>query len=198
MKSETKICSRCETENPGYSRYCRGCGYELPEVAVENTVTETPVKSSKKVSVGLTIGLTLGGLFIGLFLGVLIGAAASYVYNDFAGVSESLNTNRAIIDQVSNVNRNLPVMIDSETRLDNMMPVNQKTFQYTYTLVNMERGKVDTTAMKNRMEPLIINAVKTAPDMEVQRRNEMTIVYYYKDKNGNYLFSIAATPDKYK
>jgi len=184
-------------ENPGYSKYCRGCGYELPKVVVENVVAATPVKSPKKVSLGLTIGLVVGGLFIGVIIGIIIGSAATYIYTDFSQ-SKLTSPNKTLMQAAGNANRNLPIMLDSETRLDNMMSTDNKTFQYTYTLVNMETGKVDTTVMKNRAEPYIINTVKTSPEMESQRQQEITFVYYYKDKNGNYLFSVVVTPDKYK
>lgn len=197
MNPNVIICDRCQTENPSYSKYCRGCGYELPKPAIENNaVTQTPVKSAKKVGLGLTIGLIVAGLFIGIILGILIGAAGTAFYlNEFPQLA---NTNKALVDMNNNINRNLPMMIDSETRLDQVMVTDNKTFQYTYTLVNMESGKVDTTAMKNNMEPNIINSVKTAPEMELQRTQKRTFVFYYKDKIGNYLFSIVVTPDKYK
>ncbi|MCL1934350.1 MAG: hypothetical protein FWF53_11135 [Candidatus Azobacteroides sp.] len=201
MVSDRIICNRCGAENPSYSKYCRGCGYELPKIVVENTVPEKPVgPAKKKVALSLTIGLVIGGLFIGIIIGTLIGATASFVY--FNGANQSSQSSSAfdkpLLETTDRINRNLPVMIDSETRLDNMITLDKKTFQYNYTLVNMEKGKVDTIAMKNKLEPLIINGVKTSPDAEYQRKNEMTLVHYYKDKNGNYLFSVIVTPDKYK
>jgi len=184
-------------ENPGYSKYCRGCGYELPKIVVENVVTATPVKSSKKVSLGLTIGLIAGGLIIGLMIGFVVGIISTYFYLENPQI-KSTSPNKTLMEAAGNANRNLPIMLDSETRLDSMMPTDNKTFRSTYTLVNMETGKVDTTAMKSRVEPYIINTVKTSPEMESQRQQEITFVFYYKDKNGNYLFSIVVTPDKYK
>jgi len=185
-------------ENPGYSKYCRGCGYELPKVVIENTVTPAPVKSSKKVSLGLTIGLIIGGLVIGIMIGIVIGSVATVVYLNDYSQPKTTTANKTLMEAPSNVNRNLPIMVDSETRLDNMVTPDSKTFQYIYTLVNIETGKIDTTDIKSRMEPYIINNVKTSPEMESQRQREITFIFYYKDKNGNYLFSIVVTPDKYK
>jgi len=197
MESDTVICSRCQTENQGYLRYCRGCGYELPKVTVENAVTKTQDKPKKKVSLALTVGLVTGGVILGIIIGIMIGGVSTFIYlNDFP---LSLNSNnKVLMETVDNLNRNLPVMIDSETRLDNVIAANSKTFQYNYTLINMESGKVDTTAMKSKMEPFIINNVKTMPETESQRKQGMTFAFYYKDKNGNYLFSIVVTPEEYK
>lgn len=194
----TIACTRCGTENPGHYKYCNRCGYELPKVAAENIVAAAPAaKSKKRVSLALTIGLVAGGLILGLVIGTLIGATATYIY--FNGASQFPTVEKTSMDKLSNsANQNLPMMIDSETRLDNVMATDSKTFRYTYTLVNMEQGKVDTTAMKSRAEPYILNSVKTAPELERQRNQGMTFVCYYKDKNGNYLFSIIITPDKYR
>jgi len=201
MASDKIVCSRCGAENPSYSKYCRGCGYELPKPVVENAVPEKPAESvKKKVSLSLTIGLVIGGLFIGIIIGALIGATASFIYfKEINQLSQSSSVvDKPLLETANRINQNLPMMIDSETRLDNMTTLDKKTYQCTYTLVNMEKGKVDTITMKKRLEPLVINAVKTSPDAEYQRKNEMTLVYYYKDKNGNYLFSVIVTPDKYK
>jgi hypothetical protein len=51
---------------------------------------------------------------------------------------------------------------------------------------------------KKNIESLIINTVKTNPDMAFFREKEVTMKYYYKDKNGNYLFSITVVPEQYK
>jgi hypothetical protein len=81
MESDTIKCSRCDTENPGNAKYCRGCGYELPKVAVENPVTQMPVASpKKKVSLGLTIGLIIIGLVVGILLGIMIGTVATTMF----------------------------------------------------------------------------------------------------------------------
>jgi hypothetical protein len=80
MESKVIKCSRCETENQDYSKYCRGCGYELPKVVAEKTVTAPLVKSARKISVGLTVGLTIAGVFIGFVLGLLVGIISTYSY----------------------------------------------------------------------------------------------------------------------
>lgn len=48
------------------------------------------------------------------------------------------------------------------------------------------------------MEPIVLNFVKTNPQMKMLRDNNLTLNYFYKDKNGVYLFQIPVTPDQYK
>jgi hypothetical protein len=52
--------------------------------------------------------------------------------------------------------------------------------------------------LKEYLEPNITNFVRTNPDMKFQRDNKVTINYYYKDKDGNYLFTISVTPGQYE
>jgi hypothetical protein len=89
-------------------------------------------------------------------------------------------------------------MLDSETRLDNVIPLPPKVFQYNYTLINAEKETVDTIMLKNYLETNITNFVRTSPDMKFQRDNKVTVNYCYKDKYGNYLFKISVTPEQYE
>jgi len=91
-------------ENPGYSKYCRGCGYELPKVVVENVVKAMPVNSPKKVSLRLTIGLIIGGLFVGIIIGMIIGSAATYIYTDFSQ-SKLTKQGKSLMETPSNINQ---------------------------------------------------------------------------------------------
>jgi hypothetical protein len=86
------------------------------------------------------------------------------------------------------------MMIDKETQFD--MP--GKVFQYNYTLVNVVKGTVDTLGIKNYIIPRATSNIKTSPDLKYQRENKISLKYYYKDKNGDYLFSFALTPDQYE
>jgi hypothetical protein len=199
MNINTIKCTRCDTENPGNSKYCRSCGYELSKIVIENIPAVQPVSSKKRVSLGLTIGLFFVALFIGLLVGTMIGATGSLMYLN--QVSKLPKVDKPVSQMVDRApamgNQNFPMMIDSETRLDSIANDN-KTIQYIYTLVNMEAGKVDANAMKAKMKPFIINNIKTTPDLEYPRKQEMLFSFLYKDKNGNYLFSLDVTPNMYK
>jgi hypothetical protein len=61
-------------------------------------------------------------------------------------------------------------------------------------LKNIERGQIDTDAIKNYIQPVVTNNLKTNPDMKFQRDNKVSLKYYYKNKNGTYLFSLIVKP----
>ena len=89
-------------------------------------------------------------------------------------------------------------MIDQYTRLDNTVAFPNKSFQYNYTLINMDKSEVNLDTVKKYIEPGIINNVKTNPDLKIYRENNTTMIYNYRDKNGVFVLKIAVTPEMYK
>lgn len=89
-------------------------------------------------------------------------------------------------------------MIDAGTRLDNSIAIPPKTLQYNYTLVSMEKETADIAGMIDYLEPLLVNLVRTNPDMKYLRGKDAIINYSYKDKHGVHMFTISITPQKYK
>ncbi len=98
----------------------------------------------------------------------------------------------------SEINESCPIMIDKDTRLDNTIALPDNIFQYNYTLVNLEKQEINVGELKNYIEPNVINNVKTSPDMKDYRENRTTMVYYYKDKNGEFVLKINVSPEKYE
>ena len=88
-------------------------------------------------------------------------------------------------------------MIDQETRLDNVIALPDNVLQYNYTMVNKEKEAIDINGLQKYIEPVVLNNMKTNPDMKAYRENRTTMTYSYKDKNGVFLFKISITPEMY-
>ena len=178
-------CDHCEADNPGNSRYCSRCGYELPkimaEIVGESVQQPTPIK--KRLSVRQMIGIG-------------VGVGAVVVFQQFFLKGNSYD--KEMMEVASELNKSCPIMVDRETRLDNAVALPDNIFQYHYTLVNREKASVDTLDVKNYLEPILINNVKTSPQMKIQRDHGTTLNYYYKDKAGQYLFMVTVTQEKYE
>jgi hypothetical protein len=106
------------------------------------------------------------------------------VYVELRNVCESMNAS-------------CPYMLDSETRLDNLMAFEPKTIQYNGTLVNYSKSDLNVNVLKANLEPTLVNKVRTTPELGIFREYKVTISYYYYDKYGQFLFSIIISPDKY-
>jgi len=180
-------CTNCGAGNTSNAKYCSSCGYELPRIIIENTddmkVNQSNEQKLKK------------GKLLQTAIGIVVFAISYFVVQQI--FFKTPNIDKALMEIASELNKSCPMMVDAETRLDNAIALPPNVFQYNYTLINYDKATVDTLSMKNYLEPTIINFVKSNPQMKYQRDHRTTINYYYKDKNGLYLFLVSATPDKY-
>ena len=146
----------------------------------ETTTMEHP--PGKKVSRKAIIGIILG-IAVAIAVKVLVFKTPSH---------------EALMQQTaSDLNKSCPVMIDPETRLDNVTLPAARIFQYNYTLVNLEKASVDIEDLKNFLTPTIVENVKTSPQLQLFREQNTTLAYHYADKDGIFLFEITVTPALY-
>ena len=124
----------------------------------------------------------------------------SLLFFSLLSFSQTL-TDHEVYVELQNVcqvmNASCPYMLDSETRLDNVMAFEPKTIQYNGTLVNYSKSDLNVSVLKANLEPTLVNSVKTTPELGVFREYKVTISYYYYDKYGDFLFSIIISPEKY-
>jgi len=87
------------------------------------------------------------------------------------------------------LNQGLPMMVDSDTRLDSSIAF-QNTFLYKYTMINYAVDDISTEEFANTMRPIINNAVCTTEDMKAFVQNHTEVKYLYHDKNGKFVSQI--------
>jgi hypothetical protein len=179
-------CNECGKDNTDNQKYCHCCGHELLKPIVEE-IQFSEQKPTKKIDYKI-----LTGGVIGLIAFLVTSFFVQYVL--FAPPT----LDKALMKAASEINKSCPILIDSETRLDNTITLPSNVFQYNYTLINKEKETVDIAILKKYLEPMITNTVRTNPDMKFQRDNKVTINYSYKDKDGNFLFTISVTPEQYE
>lgn len=183
-KLDKKQCSNCGSENPAYAKYCSICGHEIPvESIIEPQVWPIPRKKNKLVPI------------IGIALGIIVFTGIIYTVRHFN--FKTLLIDKQMMMAAEEINKSCPIMVDAETRLDNAVALPGNIFQYNYTLVNYGIEGLDPVELKKFMEPVITNNVSTNPQMQYQRDKKTTVNYYYKDKDGVFLFEISVGPDKY-
>ena len=129
---------------------------------------------------------------VGLVVGVLAYLLVKLVF--FAPVS----FDKQLMKIASELNESCPIMVDSETRLDNTVALPNHVFQYHYTLMNNTADEIDPEVFEKDLESRLINSIKESPDMKTFRDNDVTMNYSYSDKNGRFIAKISITPDEYK
>ncbi|PCJ97187.1 MAG: hypothetical protein COA50_05990 [Flavobacteriaceae bacterium] len=181
---KNKKCDKCENLNLSSAKYCSQCGYKL---AVEEVVENTPQINQKLKSKNRLVPIIVGIItFIVAYFG------AQKLFNT------EQTFDKVLTRVASEINENCPLIIDGDTRLDNTIGLPNNTFQYNYTLINLDQRDINVAELRKTIEPNIVNNVKTNPDMKEFRDNKVTMTYNYKDKNGVFIIKIIVTPEMYE
>lgn len=157
------ICNKCNSENPNSFKYCSSCGHELPIQKVEATI-EQPIKrsSDKTWNKKQLLGITVGVLFFFL----------SY-YGVQQMFSKLPSIDKQMMEMASELNKSCPIMVDQETRWDNCIALPNNMFQYNYSLVTLKKENFDFQFFEENIKPVIINTVKTNPQLKSFRDNNV-------------------------
>lgn len=134
---------------------------------------------------------TVIGAIIGILLMVFMFNVIPYLKGDSTGF------NKELVQIANEMNESCPIVVDSETRLDNVVALPNNVLQYNYTLVNYSQEQLDPDQLKAGMEPGILANASTNPDMKMFRDNKTTLSYYYSDKNGAFVMKLVITPEMY-
>lgn len=185
---ENTICTNCGAHNRANSKYCNKCGYALPlPVVVDSGEPARPVPASsadrRKKLTGSIVGI--------IAFGITYWAVQQFLFKPPA-------FDKVMMQAASELNKTCPIMVDAYTRLDNAIALPPNSFQYNYTLINLTKAEVNLDTIKKYVEPAIVNNIKTNPDMKIYRDNKTTMIYYYKDKNGEFVHKFTVTPELYQ
>lgn len=145
-----------------------------------------------------TIGKILG--WIGLLIvvafagsiGKLVGRSTAESYN--SGKQEAV-VDGALMQAASQLNENLPMMVDAETRWDNSVGMKNQ-FHYNYTLVNYAAADIDANFLESELRPTVANTACTTEEMQVFFRNGVSAVYNYKGNDGLVITRFIITPQE--
>jgi hypothetical protein len=132
---------------------------------------------------------------LGMVFGIIAFGIASFAVQTLFFKAPTFD--KAMMKAASELNKTCPIMVDSDTRLDNAVAMPNNTFQYNYTLVNLEKGEVNIDTVRKYIEPSIVNNVRTNPQLKSFRDNKVTMNYNYRDKNGEFVMEMKVTPDMY-
>jgi hypothetical protein len=94
-------------------------------------------------------------------------------------------------------NATCPRMVDADTRIDSGFYIPESTFQFDYTLVNYEAAQIDEVALANYLKPRIRSNIRTNPEMKPQRDHQVTMVFHYRDRNGEFVTRVELAPEEY-
>lgn len=141
-----------------------------------------PASSPAKDIVSAIIGGTIGHT-----VGKAVGKAAAPSMNRPVTVSEETLPNLA-----TQMNKKLPIGIDSETRLDAVRSGPGKRFTYSYTTLNYASTEVDVPKFQAVVGEKIWK--QDCSTMTMFRRSGVIVTYEYRGKDGRPFARIEVNP----
>ena len=132
-------------------------------------------------------------IIVAVFFGSIIGKVSiEYFY------SKSISIDDKLVLMANELNKKAPIVVDKDTRFDNVNALLDKTVQYNYTLINYLKKDIDINQLKINLRLPILNYIKTNPDLKLFTDNKVTMEYVYKDKVGVFLFKLQFKYNDYK
>jgi hypothetical protein len=106
------------------------------------------------------------------------------------GNSSGAKSNSELVAMTNVLNKDLPIMLDKETRIDNVGSIGDGVI-YRYTLVNHRAEEVDVDKLLAELRPLLINRTCTDERMlRVLLKRSTTVLYSYSGDDGKKITEI--------
>jgi predicted nucleic acid-binding Zn ribbon protein len=179
------ICSNCQAENENSSKYCSVCGYSLPILENENSISEIEPKKSNKREKKFDLKT---------FLGFIVGFIIMFF------VTQSLfkpSVDKQLVGIANELNKNCPMNVNEFTVLENVVALPDKTIQYNYVLTKNTKNEVQIDSVKKNIFPSILENARTNPQMKQFRDYKVTLNYSYKDKKGVFVIDYIIKSNMY-
>lgn len=129
-----------------------------------------------------------------IWAGFLIFAGALYFE-----ISEGMrpHIDEKLVKIANDINSHTPIIIDSNTRLDNVTALTGKIFSYNYSLINSDPTQIDTTNLIRISKESMLNRLKTFPQAKFFRDNKIELRVNFTDEKYNYLCHFTIIPGEY-
>ncbi|WP_067586599.1 DUF2569 domain-containing protein [Endozoicomonas ascidiicola] len=167
----------------------------IPYLLKSRRVKNTFINPVGKHDVRNFIGVILTLVVISLGALIIDNPVTEQNEDGSAFAEDDTNINKLLINAASTINQNLPMHIDSDTRLDSTTSVSGN-FIYKYTLINYTIEDIDIQYFINSMSPVLKNGVCTSEEMKVFVEMKVPIKYMYYDRNGSQVTTITIMPNQ--
>jgi protein TonB len=125
-------------------------------------------------------------------IGKFVGKTA--MDNYYSGKKEGL-IDEVLLRTASELNSRLPMMVDSDTRLDSTTGTNN-TFRYNYTLVNYASSTISASELTSAIGQTLVNKVCTSKDTESFLRSGVTVSFAYFGNDGKQIALLSVAPSE--
>lgn len=125
-----------------------------------------------------------------------LGSMFAEIIGSTAGksIADSQTIEKALITITNQVNQRMPMMVDSATRIDNVIGQGKK-FTYNYTFVSATFNEINKEKLSLFFTKLKAG-VCSSPDLVYFFKNGVTIVYSYRASDGVFVSKLEVTPQE--
>jgi hypothetical protein len=96
------------------------------------------------------------------------------------------------------INSRCPEMVDVESRLDSVLFSDEGHLAYYYTLLERDKININPAAFNAYLLPGIIDNIRTNPDLRMHRDSSVTMVFNYRDRQGEFITEFLVGPGRYR
>lgn len=139
-----------------------------------------------------TISANAGKGGIGAIFGALIGGAVGSAIGKSAG--QAMSPEQALVKLVDQMNKQLPMALDRDTRWDTSQAGPGRRLTYNYTIVSARAAEIDSTFFYQAMSSHLRSSVCTKPDMQIFFKHGVTLSYSYRGSDGGYVGKVDISP----
>jgi len=101
----------------------------------------------------------------------------------------------ALARVTSQINKNTPMAVDKETRLDKVTAEPGARLVYHYTLVRISSTDVNSVAFQNAIKPQLQSRLCSSPEMQNFLKSGVKISYLYRGSDGRPLGGVGFVPN---
>lgn len=154
----------------------------------DRSIKKNTCEIEKESTIWKKLGFTVAFIAI-LVVGVIVREVGTHAVQNINKENNEKEINKAILDASAEINKNLPLMVDKETRLDATVALG-KSLTYSFTLINAKVSEIDQSKFKEIIQGEITKKVCTSPDMKVFVENNVDVIYSYHDSDGLQIASV--------
>ncbi|MHA2938944.1 hypothetical protein ACXJY6_11710 [Vibrio sp. RC27] len=142
--------------------------------------------------------LNIAGLLVTILSGILAIGGGQLLFKNgkekYKEEKQSTATHTYLNKVSEEINKSLPLMLDSNVRLEKVTNVDN-TLVYKITIVDVEVEQVDKKKLHELMSKKLSQGYCFSDDMKLFREQKIPLIYSYFDKVGEQILYIALNTD---
>ncbi|MEM8722329.1 MAG: hypothetical protein AAGE84_24055 [Cyanobacteria bacterium P01_G01_bin.39] len=132
------------------------------------------------------------------FLGIVCAASTSAIIQQYPAQAEINNISELLVETANMMNKNLPMMVDSDTRWDSSFAGPGKMLSYKYTLIKYSASQIDGVQFAQNIRTPLTDTICNNPATQIFSENGVLLNFNYYDNALNLIARVEIAPEDCK